>query len=196
MSFVSRNLGFIVDTELSVKKQQLIKICQTALRISSIPRFLTEDPAKTLVTSYILSRLDYCNCFFMGTPNSVIQPLQKIQNFAARLVLLAPRHHHSTPFLEKLHWLPISERITYKVACVCFSAMNMVLVLLTSLNCCMSTLRLVHYALLLTPTCWKSNNTNARLMAFASSLALDPTFGIHSHKTLDTAQPCHLLKPN
>ena len=34
------------------------------------------------------------------------------------------------------------------------------------------------------------------LMAFAPSLALDPTFGIHSHKTLDTAQPCYLLKPN
>ena len=32
---------------------------------------------------------------------SNIQPLQKIQNFAARLVLLAPRHHHSTPVLEK-----------------------------------------------------------------------------------------------
>ena len=60
----------------------------------------------------------------MGTPNSVIQPLQKIQNFAARLVLLAPRHHHSTPFLEKLHWLPISEHIKYKVACMCFSAIN------------------------------------------------------------------------
>ena len=41
-----------------------------------------------------------------------------------------------------------------------------------------------------------SNNTNARFMASAPSLALDPTFGIHSHKTLDTAQPCHLLKPN
>ena len=60
----------------------------------------------------------------MGTPNSVIQPLQKIQNFAARLVLLAPRHHHATPLLEKLHWLPISERIKYKVACMCFSAIN------------------------------------------------------------------------
>ena len=60
----------------------------------------------------------------MGTPNSVIQPLQKIQNFAARLVLLAPHHHHSTPLLEKLHWLPISERIKYKVACMCFSAIN------------------------------------------------------------------------
>ena len=65
-----------------------------------------------------------------------------------------------------------------------------------SLNCCMSTLCLVRYALLLTPACWKSNNTNARLMAFASSLALDPTFGIHSHKILDAAQACHVLKPN
>ena len=82
---------------------------------------------------------------------SNIQPLQKIQNFAARLVLLAPRHHHSTPVLEKkLHWLPISERIKYKVACMCFSAINSSGPAYTSLNCCMSTLHLVHYALLLT----------------------------------------------
>ena len=60
----------------------------------------------------------------MGTPNSDIRPLQKIQNVAARPVLLAARHHHSTPLLEKLHWLPISERINYKVACMCFSAIN------------------------------------------------------------------------
>ena len=121
----ARNLGFILDSKLSMKKH-IIKICQTAYfelkRISSIRRFLTEDAAKTLVTSYILSRLDYCNCLLMGTPNSVIQPLQKIQNFAARLVLLASRHHHATPLLEKLHWLPISERIKYKVAYMRFSA--------------------------------------------------------------------------
>ena len=55
----------------------------------------------------------------MGAPDSVIQPLQKIQNFAAR-----PRHHHSTPLLEKLHWLPISDSIKYKVACMCFNAIN------------------------------------------------------------------------
>ena len=95
-------LGAILDSNLSMKKH-VIKICQTAYfelkRISSIRRFLTEDAAKTLVTynSHILSWLDYYKCLLMGTPNSVIQPLQKIQNFAARLVLLAPRHHHSTP---------------------------------------------------------------------------------------------------
>ena len=60
----------------------------------------------------------------MGTPKYVIQPLQKIQNIAARLVLLAPRHHTSTRLLEKLHWLAVLERIKYKVACMCFSAIS------------------------------------------------------------------------
>ena len=122
-----RNLGFILDSELSLKKH-VIKICQSTYfklkRISSICRFLTEDVTKTPVTSYIFSRFDYCNCLLLGTPNSVIQPLQKVQNFAARLILMAPRHHLSTPLLKKLHWLPISERIKYKVACMCFHAIN------------------------------------------------------------------------
>ena len=55
------NLGFILDSELSMKKH-VIKICQTAYfelkRINAIRRFLTEDATQTLVTSYILSRLD------------------------------------------------------------------------------------------------------------------------------------------
>ena len=120
-------IGFILDSELSMKKH-VIKICQTAYFklkcISSIRRFLTEGATQTLVTSYIPSRLDYCNRLLMGAPNSVIQPLQNVQNFAARLILMAPRHHHSAPLLKKLHWLPVSERVKYKVACMCFHAMN------------------------------------------------------------------------
>ena len=77
-----------------------------------------------IVTSYIPSRLDYCNYIVIGTPNSVIRPQQKIKNFAATLVLLAPRHHHSTLLLEKLHWILIWKRIQYKVVCMCFSAIN------------------------------------------------------------------------
>ena len=131
----------------------------------------------------------------MGTPNSVIEPLQKIQNFAARLVLLAPRHHHSTLFLEKLHWLPISERIKYKVACLCFSAINgfgsAYLSELLHVYTPSRTLRSSSDTRML-----EIQQYNARLMASATPLALDPTFGIHSHKTLDTAQPCHLLKSN
>ena len=71
----ARNLGVILDSQLSTKKH-IIKISQTAYlelkSISSIRRFLTEDATKTLATFYILSRLDYCNCLLMGAPNFVI----------------------------------------------------------------------------------------------------------------------------
>ena len=100
-------------------------MCQTAYfelkRISSIRRFHTQDVSKTLVTSYILTRLDYSTCLLIGALNSVIQPLHKVRNFAARLILMVPRHYHSTPFLKKLHWLPISECVKYQVACMRFS---------------------------------------------------------------------------
>ena len=54
----ARNLGFILDSELSMKKH-VIKICQTAYfelkRISSIRRFLTEDATKTCYFLYPLT---------------------------------------------------------------------------------------------------------------------------------------------
>ena len=59
-----RNLGFILDSNLTINKQ-VINICQTAYyelkRISSIRRYLTEDAAKQLVSSCVL---DYCNSHF------------------------------------------------------------------------------------------------------------------------------------
>ena len=75
-------------------------------------------------TTGALSRLDYCNSLLMGTPNSVIQPMQKVQNTAARLSLRALRHQNCTPLPQQLHKLPISERIKYKTACMCFSAIT------------------------------------------------------------------------
>ena len=59
----------------------------------------------------------------MGTPNFIIQPLQKIQNFAARLVLLAPHHHHSAPLLENCTGFPLQNVLSIN-SLVCFSAIN------------------------------------------------------------------------
>ena len=56
LSDSSRNLGVILDSNLSMKKH-VIKVCHTAYfelkSINSIRRFLTEDAAKTQ-TRYIL----------------------------------------------------------------------------------------------------------------------------------------------
>ena len=45
-----------------------------------------------------------------------IQKLQRVQNTGARIVLHAPRRSPAQPLLEQLHWLPVRQRIDYKLA--------------------------------------------------------------------------------
>ena len=101
-----RNLGVILDWRLSMK-EHINKVCQMAYwelrRISSIRQYLTEDAAKTLVVSLILSRLDYGNCLFEGIPECLLHKLKKIQNASARLILKSSRQKHIKPLLKALH---------------------------------------------------------------------------------------------
>ena len=71
-----------------------------------------------------------------------------------RGVPLAPRHHHSNLSWKNCTGFPFQNTLSIKSR-VCVSVPYIVLVLVTTLNCNMSTLRLAHYALLLTPTCSK-----------------------------------------
>jgi hypothetical protein len=41
--------------------------------------------------------------------------LQCLQNKAARVIFMKRRRHSASPLLSKLHWLPISQRIDYKI---------------------------------------------------------------------------------
>ena len=104
------------------------KTCQSCFfhlrRIGLIRKFLTTDAAAKLVTSLVLSRLDYCNALLSGLPASSIQSLQRVQNSAARLVLRRKKSDHVTPLLQSLHWLPVSQRITYKTNLLCFKCLN------------------------------------------------------------------------
>ena len=53
-----------------------------------------------------------------GLPTSTLQPLQRVQNAAARLVFGLSRFEHVTPTLIHLHWLPVSYRIRFKLCCL------------------------------------------------------------------------------
>ena len=73
---------------------------------------------KQLISSFIFSRLDYCNALLIGLPFSTIAPMQRVQNAAARLLLRLPRRDHVRPALKELHWLPVVYEIQFKLALV------------------------------------------------------------------------------
>ena len=72
----------------------------------------------------VISRLDYMNSMYYGISQSEIKKLQKVQNAAARLVLRAPKRSHATDLLYTLHWLPIRQRIRYKLLTTTFKCIN------------------------------------------------------------------------
>lgn len=123
----ARNIGVIFDQHMAMDKQ-ISKTCQATyfqLRsVGKIRRYLTTDAAKLLIHSLVMSRLDYGNSLLFGLPNVQLNRLQRIQNCAARIISRTKRHEHITPTLEKLHWLPVHQRIKYKILLLTHKALN------------------------------------------------------------------------
>ena len=55
-----------------------------------------------------------------GSTNDVTSHLQRIQNYAARVIFRLPMSSSITIHLKSLHWLPVKVRSTYKIACLCY----------------------------------------------------------------------------
>ena len=85
---------------------------------------LSHDTAKTIVPTYITSRLDSCNALYYGLPKYLIDRLQLAQNSAARLVTASRRDDYITPILRRLHWLPVRYRIIFKILLLTYKALN------------------------------------------------------------------------
>jgi len=89
--------------------------------IRHIRHLLTTELAQTLACSLILSRIDYCKMLcFTALQATASRKLQRAQNNAARIVLEAPGRSHVSPMLRTSHWLPVQQRIDYKVALLTF----------------------------------------------------------------------------
>ena len=119
VTFTYRQLGVVLDRRLSFDRHatSVARACNLhAHAIRHIRHLLTTELALTLACSLLLSRLDYCNVVLHGAPASSIQKLQRVQNKAAQMVLQVPWQSPSQTLLEELHWLPVRQRIDYKLA--------------------------------------------------------------------------------
>ena len=124
----ARNLGFIFDNDLSFHKQ-ISAVCKSSFyqirQLRQIRSSLDYKSAIILANSLVLSKLDYCNSLYFGLPASSLTRLQSVQNSLARVVFPnVKRTDHITPALNKLHWLPVCQRITFKIALLTFKALS------------------------------------------------------------------------
>ena len=69
-----------------------------------------------MATAIIGARIDYCNSVLYGTTERNLNRLQRAQNATARIVHQASFQTSATALRQQLHWLPIRQRITYKLA--------------------------------------------------------------------------------
>ena len=113
-----RDLGVILDAELTMKPTDRkgdvylllpttqIEACASLSWSSTLSWFMRsscQDP-----TTATLS-------FLLGLPKSTTDPLQRLQNAAARLILGLRARDHVIPALRQLHWLPVHQRIQHKL---------------------------------------------------------------------------------
>ena len=76
-----KNLGFTLDCHLTMNAHvsNIARACYFELRrLASILRFLTSTTTATLVSAFVLSRIDYCNSLLFGSTNDVTSHLQRI----------------------------------------------------------------------------------------------------------------------
>ena len=89
-----KNLGLTLDCHLTMNAHvsNIARTCYFELHpLASICRFLTSTATATLVSAFVLSRIDYCNSLLFGSTNDVTSHLQPIQNYAARVILRLPK---------------------------------------------------------------------------------------------------------
>ena len=126
-STVIRDLGVYFNGELNMKAHvsRVARACFYQLRrLRPLRRQIGQAVTTRLVTAFVLSRLDYCNAILAELPASTLAPLQRVLHAAARLVFDLKPRDHVTPALQTLHWLPIKQRIQFKICLLVHLAIN------------------------------------------------------------------------
>ena len=86
--------------------------------------YLSEEQTKSVIHAFVTSKLDSFNSLLGGLPATVISKLQRIQNSSAKLIMGGKKHDHVTPILRHLHWLPVQQRIQFKLLLLAYKALT------------------------------------------------------------------------
>ena len=116
-----------LDEKLSLKDhiQNGLKKANYNLRlIPNIQKYINMDTTKMLLSTLVLSQLDYVNSILSRAPTATIKPYQTIQNFAARVAYKKSKKEEAHTCLQELHWLPIKYRTIFKLLTIVYNTLQ------------------------------------------------------------------------
>ena len=112
-----KNLVVILYAENSIQRH-VTNLCHVSYyhlrELQSVRRYLSHETAVKVANNLVSSRLDYCNSLLYNTKKAYTGRLQRVQNALCHTVCKLNKFSHITPFLHKLHWLPIHYRMLFK----------------------------------------------------------------------------------
>ena len=122
-----KNLGVNFDSTMSMAPH-IRSVCKsinfTLWNMSRVRKFIDRDSCSHAMQALVLSKLDYANSMLAGCTIGDVNRLQKLQNKAARIIFQVPRLMSATPLLNTLHWLPVRDRVIFKVLMYVFKIIN------------------------------------------------------------------------
>ena len=124
-----KSLGVQFDQYLSFEDHvnSVVQACNIHLRnLRVIGQKLSYDLKKQLIHCLVFSKLDYCNGLLYSLPNYILKKLQKVQNSCVRFLFgkKIKKFDHVSPFLKEAHFLPIKQRVDYKIALNAYKCIN------------------------------------------------------------------------
>ena len=118
-------LGVVVDPGLSwdAHVSSVSKKCNGILvSLYKVRHYFTAEALKIIIQAYVFPHITYCLCVWGGTARGQLHKIQKLINFAARIVTGLKKHDHITQALNSLGWPKIETLVARRDAVKVYKA--------------------------------------------------------------------------
>ena len=108
----AKDLGITIDASLTYDEHvtNLVSSCTSSLcQINRIKYILDRQTIITIIKALVFSKLHYCSSVWAN-----LKKLQRVQNFAARIITGTKKNEDISPVLRELNCLPIHLAVQYR----------------------------------------------------------------------------------
>jgi len=122
-----RSVGVTMDSSLSFLSHVNHAVSSSFYQLRWIKRSLSAVPFDTAKSfnCFVISMIDYCNSLIFGVPQYALDRLQRVLNAEARMLCGVGKYSHVSGLIrDRLQWLPVSQRIQFKLSDDVYKAMH------------------------------------------------------------------------